>query len=118
MTKVHWPPMNKFACKLHGYIVYFNFRNPWLCDYVTNVCKLIAGKFILNYVRYIIKTWYRRKRKKADVQHILDAKIVIGMKPCSESGDLYDIMVCFDPLSVPEGMSLVETYIGLVCFSR
>ncbi len=23
MTKVHWPPMNKFVCKLHGYIVYF-----------------------------------------------------------------------------------------------
>ncbi len=23
MTKVHLPPMNKFACKLHGYIVYF-----------------------------------------------------------------------------------------------
>ena len=23
ITKVHWPPMNKFACKLHGYIVYF-----------------------------------------------------------------------------------------------
>ena len=23
MAKVHWPPMNKFACKLHGYIVYF-----------------------------------------------------------------------------------------------
>ncbi len=22
MTKVHWPPMNKFVCKLHGYIVY------------------------------------------------------------------------------------------------
>ena len=22
MAKVHWPPMNKFACKLHGYIVY------------------------------------------------------------------------------------------------
>ncbi len=20
---MHWPPMNKFACKLHGYIVYF-----------------------------------------------------------------------------------------------
>ncbi len=23
-TTVHWPPMNKFACKLHGYIVYFD----------------------------------------------------------------------------------------------
>ena len=23
MAKVHWPPMKKFACKLHGYIVYF-----------------------------------------------------------------------------------------------
>ncbi len=23
IAKVHWPPMNKFACKLHGYIVYF-----------------------------------------------------------------------------------------------
>ncbi len=23
MTKVHLPPMKKFACKLHGYIVYF-----------------------------------------------------------------------------------------------
>ncbi len=22
MAKEHWPPMNKFACKLHGYIVY------------------------------------------------------------------------------------------------
>ncbi len=25
VTKVHWPPMNKFVCKLHGYIVYFMF---------------------------------------------------------------------------------------------
>ncbi len=24
MAKVHLPPMNKFACKLHGYIVYFS----------------------------------------------------------------------------------------------
>ena len=23
LAMVHWPPMNKFACKLHGYIVYF-----------------------------------------------------------------------------------------------
>ena len=23
MAIMHWPPMNKFACKLHGYIVYF-----------------------------------------------------------------------------------------------
>ncbi len=23
MAKVHLPPMNKFVCKLHGYIVYF-----------------------------------------------------------------------------------------------
>ena len=22
MAMVHWPPLNKFACKLHGYIVY------------------------------------------------------------------------------------------------
>ena len=26
MTKVHWPPMNKFVCKLHGYIVYLILR--------------------------------------------------------------------------------------------
>ena len=27
---VHWPPMNKFTCKLHGYMVYFEFNctNP------------------------------------------------------------------------------------------
>ncbi len=23
IANMHWPPMNKFACKLHGYIVYF-----------------------------------------------------------------------------------------------
>ena len=26
VVKVHWPPMNTFACKLHGYIVYFLLR--------------------------------------------------------------------------------------------
>ncbi len=26
MAKVHWPPMNKFACKLHGYIVYLGIK--------------------------------------------------------------------------------------------
>ncbi len=26
MTKVHLPPMNKFACKLHGYIVYLQSK--------------------------------------------------------------------------------------------
>ena len=23
IARVHWPPMNKFVCKIHGYIVYF-----------------------------------------------------------------------------------------------
>ncbi len=27
MTKEQWPPINKFACKLHGYIVYLSFRD-------------------------------------------------------------------------------------------
>ncbi len=26
MRKVHWPSMNKFVCKLHGYIVYFLYN--------------------------------------------------------------------------------------------
>ncbi len=35
----HWPPMNKFACKLHGYIVYIfftdhaNMRIRLMCTY-------------------------------------------------------------------------------------
>ncbi len=24
VIKVHWPPMSKFVCKLHGYIVYLS----------------------------------------------------------------------------------------------
>ncbi len=29
MAKVQLPPMNKFACKLHGYIVYLSFIFAW-----------------------------------------------------------------------------------------
>ena len=25
-ARVHWPPINKFVCKLHGYIVYFQVQ--------------------------------------------------------------------------------------------
>ena len=28
-TEVHWPPMNKFSCKLHGYIVYLSLNLLW-----------------------------------------------------------------------------------------
>ena len=27
IARVHWPPMNKFVCKLHGYIVYLLLRS-------------------------------------------------------------------------------------------
>ena len=33
IARVHRPPMNKFACKLHGYIVYFKYNAiEWAAD--------------------------------------------------------------------------------------
>ncbi len=34
IPKVHWPPMNKFACKLHGYIVYFLYKCLPVRDFI------------------------------------------------------------------------------------
>ncbi len=41
MAEVHWPPMNEFAFKLHGYVVYLVF--VYICFYefyIINICTL------------------------------------------------------------------------------
>ncbi len=45
-ARVHWPPMNKFVSKLHGYIVYSKLNiNARFCQFVlhTNVCWYLSS---------------------------------------------------------------------------
>ncbi len=46
MTKVHWPPMNKFVCKLHGYIVYFflSFTDQTTSDFKEQTGWYVCGR--------------------------------------------------------------------------
>ncbi len=41
MTKVHWPPVNKFVCKLHWYIVYFFSRWDSFSDFTVSWARCV-----------------------------------------------------------------------------
>ena len=49
MAEVHWPTMNKFACKLHGYIVYLNV---YFFDKIWN--RSIFTDIFYSFSRYVI----------------------------------------------------------------
>ena len=48
MAKMHWPPMNKFACKLHGYIVYFIHYDLLVYYYLSWFLLLLLFFLLLN----------------------------------------------------------------------
>ncbi len=57
MAKVHLPPMNKFACKLHGYIVYLDHRLT-ATSQTGNFCFSKKNKNVErrdSYIRYLLQ---------------------------------------------------------------
>ncbi len=66
IARVHWPPMNRFACKPHGYIVYLEFK---ITSQEIYCLKLIFARnaFLFYISKYILNT-----SKQLSMQTLMD----------------------------------------------
>ncbi len=58
MAKVHLPPMNKFACKLHGYIVYFILNTVFTCTVLVLWSQNYTRKKTVGYIILEFESYY------------------------------------------------------------
>ncbi len=70
------PPMNKFACKLHGYIVYFNFNNVSRSQ---NSRNYIACNFLSIYSpMHVVQCIYDGHDNSQNIWHPLQCVLTLG----------------------------------------